>query len=356
MAPDRNGCDAEHSVRGGDNISLKNLQPGIRTVAGIVAGSTIALLLISRVDLEALLSTLRSADYRYLLPSLLFFMLGLVTRALRWQALLRGQLPLRRAFNIMNIAYLANGVLPLRMGEVARLFLTSRANKQIPFMQTGGTILVERLLDVLGVALLAMIAMAVAPVSAELQRTGILGAIFSVSGFAVLVGAARWRESAEEIIGRIVNILPLPGGQKLDKLARDFLDGLQPILEFAPFTHALVWTAISWLLSVFTNYVLMLAFFDQGDWVAIILSIASASFAIAIPLVPGNLGTYEISIVVAFTLLGHNQMDKITAFALAVHAQNILVNVVTGGIGLVFEGISLTQLRSHVQSLDQPST
>ncbi|MCY4018558.1 MAG: lysylphosphatidylglycerol synthase transmembrane domain-containing protein [Chloroflexi bacterium] len=326
-----------------------------RTLAGTVAGFAIAALLVSRVDLEALLSTLLSADYRFLVISLLIFMLGLFARALRWQSLLGGQLPLHRAFNIMNIAYLVNGVIPLRIGDVTRLFLTVRANKQIPFMYTGSTILVEKLLDVLGVALLAMFATVAAPVSAELRYLAILGAIFSLSGFAALLIMARWRGFTVYAIGRVSNALPLPAGLKPDKLAREFLDGLQPLLEFAPLARALIWTAVSWLLSVITNYVLLLAFFDQGDWVAVMFSIASASFAIAIPLVPGNLGAFEFSIVVAFTLLGHNELDKITAFALAVHAQNILVYIVTGGLGLIFEGVSLTQLRSRVQCLDQPS-
>lgn len=327
-----------------------------RTLAGIGIGFLIAALLATRVDLKALLATLAGADYRFLVPSLFLFMLGLLTRALRWQALLHGQLPLHRAFNIMNVAYFVNGVVPLRIGEVARLFLTSRANIHIRFMQTGSTILVEKLLDVFAVALLAMIAMAAAPASAELKQTGILGAISSLSGFIALLAIVRWRGHTERAIGRISKVLPLPEGLNPDRLSRDFLDGLQPLLDFALLKRALVWTAISWLLSVFTNYVLMLAFFERGDWVAIMLAIASASFAIAIPIVPGNLGTYEISIVVAFTILGYKQLDEVTAFALAVHAQNILVNIVTGLIGLVFEGVSLTQLRSHVQNLDQPST
>lgn len=326
-----------------------------RTLLGTVAGIALAALLVSRVDLGALTATLLSADYRYLVISLVFFILGLLTRAWRWRGLLDGKLPWPRAFHIMNIAYLVNGLLPLRIGEVARLFLTRRANTQIPFMQTGSTILVERLLDVLGVALLAMIATAIAPVSAELRQLAILAAALSLCGFVALLALARWRASADSLISRVCAVLPARAGLSLGKFARDFLDGLQPLLGFAALARALLWTALSWLLSVITNYVLMLAFFEQGDWLAIMLSIASASFAIAIPLVPGNLGAYEISIVVAFTLLGYEELDTITAFALAVHAQNILVNIVTGLVGLFFEGLSLGQLRAQVQGLDHAS-
>lgn len=323
-----------------------------RTLLGTVAGIALAALLVSRVDLGALTATLLSADYRYLVISLVFFILGLLTRAWRWCGLLDGKLPWPRAFHIMNIAYLVNGLLPLRIGEVARLFLTRRANTQIPFMQTGSTILVERLLDVLGVALLAMIATAIAPVSAELRRLAILAAALSLCGFVALLALARWRASADSLISRVCAVLPARAGLPLGKFARDFLDGLQPLLGLAALARALLWTALSWLLSVITNYVLMLAFFEQGDWLAIMLSIASASFAIAIPLVPGNLGAYEISIAVAFTLLGYTELDTITAFALAVHAQNILVNIATGLVGLFFEGLSLGQLRAQVQGLD----
>lgn len=326
-----------------------------RTLLGTVAGIALAALLVSRVDLGALTATLLSADYRYLVISLVFFILGLLTRAWRWRGLLDGKLPWPRAFHIMNIAYLVNGLLPLRIGEVARLFLTRRANTQIAFMQTGSTILVERLLDVLGVALLAMIATAIAPVSAELRRLAILAAALSLCGFVALLALARWRASADSLISRVCAVLPARAGLPLGEFARDFLDGLQPLLGFAALARALLWTALSWLLSVITNYVLMLAFFEQGDWLAIMLSIASASFAIAIPLVPGNLGAYEISIVVAFTLLGYEELDTITAFALAVHAQNILVNIVTGLVGLFFEGLSLGQLRAQVQGLDHAS-
>ncbi len=327
-----------------------------RTLAGAIAGFAIAALLVSRANLEDLLSTLLSADYRFLATSLAFFMLGLLTRALRWQGLLHGQLPLQRAFNIMNVAYLVNGVLPLRIGEVARMFLTTRANNAIPYMRTGSSILIERLLDVFGVALLGMLAMAAVPASAELRRLAILGALFSLSGFVALLAMARWRKMTFSMICKVANALPWLKRLQPEKLASDFLDSLQPLLEAAPLSRALLWTAISWLLSVITNYVLMLAFFEQGDWVAIMLSIASASFAIAIPIVPGNLGAYELSIVLAFTLLGYSELDKITAFALAVHAQNILVNIATGFAGLLFEGISLTQLRYQARQLNQPTS
>ena len=87
------------------------------------------------------------ARYIYVLPTVVFLLLGLVTRAFRWQVLLSGDLPIGRTFSIMNVAYLVNGVLPLRIGEVARIYLATRATPPVPPMKTASTIIVERLLD-----------------------------------------------------------------------------------------------------------------------------------------------------------------------------------------------------------------
>lgn len=327
----------------------------ITSILGLFIGFFAAILILGQLDLADFAEILANADYRYLLPCFGLYFLGLGARAQRWRVLLADRLPLQRAFNIMNIAYLVNGVLPLRIGEVARIFMTSRANAAIPAMQTGSTILVERLLDVLTVVVMAMLSMAIAPVPAEIQKAGFLGGVLAVGGFGILVVLGRQREFVMKLVSRISDSSGWLRRTGVEKLASDFLIGLSPILEPASMLNALFWTGISWLLSLCTNYVLMLAFFENGDWVAIMLSIATASFAIAIPLVPGNIGTYEASILLAFTILGYNQLDTVAAFALAHHATNVLVIMTVGVIGMIYEGLSLGNLRTQLEQL-QDST
>lgn len=314
-----------------------------------------AALILTRLDLAEFASVLLTADYRYLLPSVVAFLLGLGTRAQRWRVLLSNQLPLQRAFHIMNIAYLVNGLLPLRIGELGRVILTSRANRKIPAMHTGSTIVVERLLDVMAVVVMLMIAIVAAPVPLETQRAGFLGAAASVVGFALLIVLGRRREPVVSAIGKLQAQSALLERVSLQRHADAFLSGLSPILDRASLLSALFWTALSWLISVLTNYALMFAFFEAGDWIPIVLSLAFAAFAIAIPVVPGNIGTYELAIISAFTALGYDQMDKVAAFAVAVHALNVVVNSLTGILGLLHEGISLGNLRAQVEQLNQPA-
>ena len=164
---------------------LRHIKVGI---LGIIVSLIAIYFIVVQINVERFISALVSADYRFLIPCMVFLLLGLFTRAIRWQVLLSHQLPFKRAFSIMNVAYLVNGVLPFRMGEVARIYLTTRVKNPIPVMQTASTIVVERLLDLLAVVVMMLLALTVAPVpQPELQTAGAVGAGMAIGGFIVLI-------------------------------------------------------------------------------------------------------------------------------------------------------------------------
>jgi uncharacterized membrane protein YbhN (UPF0104 family) len=102
---------------------------------------------------------------------------------------------------------------------------------------------------------------------------------------------------------------------------------------------------------------LMLAFYPQGDLIATLLFIAAASFAVALPAVPGNIGTYELSILLGLSALGYTdtpaELAIATAFAIVVHFVNLAVNALLGVLGFLAEGVSLEQLSQGVQQMQQ---
>jgi uncharacterized membrane protein YbhN (UPF0104 family) len=104
----------------------------------------------------------------------------------------------------------------------------------------------------------------------------------------------------------------------------------------------------------------MLAFYDQTDFAAALLFIAVASFAVAFPAVPGNIGPYEGSIIIALGALGYTQTDTAmataTAFAFTVHFLNLSMNSLLGIIGLFYEGVSLGQLSQGVRQMQDTAS
>lgn len=329
---------------------------------GALVSGIVVVLIARQIDFALLWESLRTANYAWVVPASLLSALGLFTRTLRWRVLLGGGLGVMRAFHILNIAYLLNGILPLRLGEVGRAWLASRGTTGVPVMRTASTIVVERLLDLLAVAVFIAVGLAVGPMPDALRTTGMLTGIAALGGFLFLIVLANRRGWALVLFSRAMRIFRLHESAFSVRAAgwlEHLLDGLQPIARPGSLAAALFWTAISWFISFLTGMALMLAFYPTADAVATLLFIASASFAVALPAVPGNVGPYEGSILLAMSALGYTAtaqgMANATAFALVVHAVNIGVNAVLGIIGFMAEGVSFGQIAERADAAQPPT-
>ena len=129
-------------------------------------GGVLLWLALRSVDFGALGEVLRTANYGYLVPLAFVAMGAHALRAWRWQMLLEAlpearPIPFRQAFSSVMIGYMVNYAAP-RLGEVARAANLASLTR-LSFSGIFGTVVVERILDVLtlGVAtLLALVLMA----------------------------------------------------------------------------------------------------------------------------------------------------------------------------------------------------
>lgn len=104
---------------------------------------------------ERIRTVFRQADYAVLIPVFLVGALSHFLRALRWRLFFRplGYTPgIFSTFCAVMIGYLANLALP-RMGEITRCGVLSR-NDRIPFDKVLGTMIAERVIDLICLAVL----------------------------------------------------------------------------------------------------------------------------------------------------------------------------------------------------------
>lgn len=320
---------------------------------GIVASLLAIYFIISQMkDVGQMWAALRSADYGWVLVSMGIIVIGLFARGARWRALLGGALPFMRAFSITNVSYLVNGVLPLRIGELARAYLAAQVRPPVPVMKSVGTIVVERLIDVLAVLIILAMALSAGPLPDELHSAAMFFAPAVVVGFAFLILLASQQERALKVAERLVGHIGFVQRRNMLAWLRQFLDGLTPLTQPSALIQVVVLAAASWACSLLSGYVLMIAFYGRGDWATTCLFSAAASLAVAVPAVPGNLGTYEASIMLALGAMGFGEpAATAVAFAIAVHAVNLLVNSALGVYGFVQEGVSLDQLSQGVREM-----
>lgn len=100
----------------------------------------------------------KNLNYFWILVSILFSILSQISRAMRWNMLIRplGYNPkLYNSYLSVLILYFVNLLLP-RAGEVFRCTILSRYEK-VPFAKLAGTVFVERMADVITLMILAIV-------------------------------------------------------------------------------------------------------------------------------------------------------------------------------------------------------
>jgi len=102
------------------------------------------------VNFNTLLVDLKSANYYWVLLSLLFAFIGYISRAYRWKLLiepLNYNPSVKNVFYALMFGYLANFAFP-RIGEISRCGSLTKSDK-IPMDSLIGTVIIERAIDML---------------------------------------------------------------------------------------------------------------------------------------------------------------------------------------------------------------
>jgi uncharacterized protein (TIRG00374 family) len=105
-------------------------------------------------DASQLTAALRAADWRLIVPAIGLYFIGVWLRSARWGLLLpEHTVRTSTLFRALVVGFTINNLVPLRMGEVARAYLLARWCR-IPYGATVASLLVERVLDGLSLAIL----------------------------------------------------------------------------------------------------------------------------------------------------------------------------------------------------------
>jgi len=162
-----------------------------RLVAGLAISISLTLVVVSRVDLGAVAHTLTSASLGLLAPGVALNLLDQTIRAFRWSRLLA---PLRtvrlgEAIRFQAIGYLANAILPARLGDVGRAYLTAWA-LDIPRIATMATIIAERVLDGVAMLGLALVSSMAVPRAGSIRELAIYS--MGLVGIGALIASVGW--------------------------------------------------------------------------------------------------------------------------------------------------------------------
>lgn len=317
------------------------------------------------VDIGGMLGSLSEAEYGFVVPAVVAYLVSVFFRALRWRLLLAHMKPIgvQRLYPVVVVGYMANNLLPMRMGELVRShFLGERegVSKATALM----TIIIERIFDALTLLMFISVTALFVPLGGLIQGLGekssvpwplLLGAVSLpfLCGFGVLLVLANSPNLLIRPIGTLFQVLPLGVGRRLFRLGDLFLDGLHSLRNPVNMVQLLALSVPIWLFETVLFYMIGLSFGLQDVYgslvemaVAMVLVMAISNIGSSVPATPGGLGLFELVARETMMLLPLSPVDRALAggFVAVVHASLLLPMIVLGQLFLWRQHLSLNAL------------
>jgi glycosyltransferase 2 family protein len=306
-------------------------------IAGFLLTFVFLGLVLWRTDLTELGSALRSANYLYLVPAALCTVTSYLLRTARWQRILNPsrRIPYRSLLSVLMIGFMANNVLPARLGEFVRAYTLGR-KERISKSLSFATIMLERLLD--GVTLLAVLG--VLALLMPLPGWGeelayVAGAVFFVAIVGIVVLLVRG-DLAARLLRLILRPLPALTAERMSQRADAFVQGLHALRGGSVVAGLLAYSVVIWAVEA-TFYLLIVRAFGvslpaTSLALAPLLMLVVVNLGIMLPSAPGYVGTFQFFGVLALSVFGVQHEVALSAAIVAHGVQYVLVT----GVGLLF--------------------
>jgi uncharacterized protein (TIRG00374 family) len=306
----------------------------LRGGLGIAISVVSLYLVIRQVDLGAVGRVLGSAAPGWVAGVTACIAIDVVCRTVRWQGLLA---PIQRVrflpvLGYLLVGYLANNVLPARLGELVRShYLGDREN--MSRATTLGTIVVERVVDtavLVAIASAAILLLHVRGVvaSAVLVGLGITGLLIVGLAAALVAHRLPYADRAVAAVERWPTVISLAGRLR---------GGLAVAGRPRTVAVAVGWSVVAWSATVVGFAAAGHAVGVELTWGQAALLAAGVSLATAIPAGPGYLGTFELAAVQIAAVFGVGA-DPAVALAVLVHAVILVLTSAGGAVALLLLG------------------
>ena len=335
----------------------------------VFTGILLLIIFALTIDIGEMWNTFEKANYLVLVPGILAYFLGVGFRTLRWQVLLSGidKIKIQTLFPIVVIGYMANNILPFRLGELIRgYYLKNKTG--VPTATALSTIFVERIMD--GLALILILAGSSMSVPfntifsrlsqiTQLDETFLL-VIFTFPFailFGLLVAIALNGPRSISIFRQLTSRLPRNWAHSINNLTEDVVEGLYSLKNWKLTCKALLLSLPIWILEavLFHSVLVSLRILPGDSHILHIFASAASITAItnigaSIPSMPGGIGLFEIIaretlMVIEPTSVSRSQA---AAFAALTHLCLIVPVVLLGQLFLWAEGLSLRKLRHRI--------
>jgi uncharacterized protein (TIRG00374 family) len=294
------------------------------------------------MDVRKVFQQIASANIFWVSASGVISVIAFVVRAHRWNLLIEpmGYSPsLKNTTYSVLVGYFANLAFP-RLGEVSRCGALSKA-ESIPFNKLLGTVIIERIIDVLSLLVCILLAATI-----EYKR---LGNFFSEKIFEPLSEKFQKLTASPALLTVVILVLVILIGiaiylirkskkknsaSRANKIVRGFVDGLRSIVNLKRPGLFIFQSVFIWVLYFVGVYTALYAFSftnELGASAALFLLVAGG-LGMSAP-VQGGIGAYHLLVKEGLILYGVAAENGL-AFAFMLHGLQLILVIAMGIVSL----------------------
>ncbi|MBE9473791.1 MAG: flippase-like domain-containing protein [Chloroflexi bacterium] len=306
--------------------------------------------------------TLEGANYLWLIPGVLIYLVGVIARAWRWHYLLRPvkSIPTTTLFPITAIGYMGNNIYPARAGEVLRAIVLKKF-EGVAISASLATIVVERVFDgivMLGFVFLNLPELARLTVSSgfvgNIQTLALWGAGAFLGALVLFLLAGMYPERTIWFVKWISRyVIPTRFRDQVIGLAQSFLSGLAALRSPRDVLMIFFTSIVIWLLETGKYWFVMQAFPQlEVSFFTLMLMNGIVNLATTIPSAPGYVGTFDAPGIAVLQAYG---VDKAIAagYTLVLHAALWVPITALGAYYMARSGIKWDQSMERVRVEDR---
>lgn len=308
----------------------RGLRP-LLVAAGVLVTVGCMYVAVRGVALDDALQALGESELLWLVPTVPVFALAIVLRALRWWALFAAaqRPPLAAITYALLIGYFFNNILPARAGEAARIVALQR-RARTPKAETVGTVVVERLFDVLALLIILFASYPWLPEIAWLRAAALFGLVVVALLLALVFVVVRYDERAVHwLLSPLRRIRREGVAERVEAATVNATRGLVALRSAPIALRGMLLTIASWVVLGASFAILTRAFHLDLPLAAGMLVMVAVNLSLVLPSSPAALGVFEAATVIALRAFDVPHAEALS-YALVLHLLNLVPFLVIG--------------------------
>lgn len=365
---------------------------------GIIISAVCSWLFIRKVEWSSLNRAFTEAKYIYVLPTIVIIFVSYYVRAIRWAWLIAPvkKVSLLNLFSVTIIGFMANNVLPARVGELIRPIMIGK-RENIRLSTVAATVITERVFDILSIIVLATITLFLLPTNAtqkeqieishyanstthqeiregetadnlpdspktigkdtmnistikQLKKWSELFTCFGVLSILFLFLLSIYPQQASAVVKKLVFFLPHHLKDKLIGLIDSFISGLQIFEDKKQIFFVGALSLVIWILNAAGIYILAFAFNLDLSFMGACFVTVCLSLAVALPQAPGYIGVFHIATQKTLSMFDIG-MSSAQSYAILLWATSIIPVTLIGFLFLWREGMGILAITKQEEDV-----